>query len=341
MLKDSEIRPFSQELRTGSEIYEDTDYITVEGVKIRYPYSGFSCTNGRGYNCPSVVWESRNNLYDLFHNDFPQEWIPFIKEIDEKRKSVGNDTPINLVIGTVFVIEENLKYAEKIGLEPYKRSEDGYRDYRDIPKLVETINTIINDQFLNTRLTTTLIRQIDDCGGYWDENDTILKICKDLATQGKQILDIGIGTGEKTSNRSTESGVKTIGIERQFHPEYYGPYWGNENPNIQFVRADANEAIPLKSNSIDFALMECVVAHITLDSLDRILTDVKRVLKPGGILMVGPEKIDREKEEYSGESRWRYFVKVNSEEKTVLKQINLKDVSKIIGIGNYEEDYLL
>lgn len=341
MSKEAEIRAISQELKEDGKFLEDENYILIEGVRVRYPYCELDYLDDRDFSSSPVVWESKKKLYDLFKNNLPQEWIPLIKEIGEKRTIAGTNTPLDLVIGVGFVIEENLKYSKSIGLQPYKRDSERNCDYRYIPNLIKTINTVINDKFLGSLLKKSLVTQMFDQGTNWDDFNTIENIYKDLASQGKKVLDIGVGIGKKTSERFDKTNVKTIGIERQFHPKFYKKYWKNDNPNMQFIRADADEAIPLKSSSIDFALMECVIPHITLDSLEKILMETARVLKTDGILMVGPEEVNWKDEEYDDESRWRYFIKTDIEGHFSLQQINLQDVSKIIGVRTYEEEYLI
>lgn len=341
MSKEAEIRAISQKLKKDGEFLEDNNFILIEGVKVRYPYCELDYIDDRDFTSSPVVWESKKKLYELFKNNLPQEWISFIKEVGKKRIDAGNSSSLDLIIGVGFTIDENVDYSKSIGLHPYKRDSEGNCDYRDIPNLVKTINTVINDQFLGPILENGLTTQMFDQGTNWDDFNTIGNIYKDLASQGKQILDIGVGIGKKTSERFNETGVKTIGIERQYHPKFYKKYWKNDNPNMQFIRSDADEAIPLQSESIDFVLMECVIPHITLDSLEKILWESARVLKNNGILMVGPEEVDWKNEKYDGESRWRYFVKTDVEGQINLKQIKLEDVSRIIGVSYYEEEYLI
>lgn len=341
MFVDSEIKAISKELKVDGAVHEDDSYILIEGVKIRFPYCELEYSNDRDYYQSQTVWDSKRSLYNLFKNNLPLEWIPFIKEVGKERALAGNDTPMDLVTGVGFILEENSEYVKGAGIKPYTKDINDDYDYTNIPDLVNTINSVITDKYLRNLLIKSLTIQIFDQGGNWDSNNTINKIFEDLAHQGKTVLDIGVGTGRKTFKRFKETGAKTIAIERQYHPLQYGEYWSNSNPKMQFIRSDAAESIPLANESVDFALMECVVPHITQEALENMLTETARILKVGGILIVGPEEEDWEDEEYCAESRWRYFKKSKSGHSNTLVQIRLADVSRTIGKKRYEEDYLL
>lgn len=341
MFVDSEIKAISGELKVDGVVHEDDSYILVGDVKVRFPYCELEYSSDRGYYQSPTVWDSKKCLYDLFTNNLPPEWIPFIKEVGKRRILAGNNTPMDLVTGVGFILEENSEYVKSAGIKPYTKDANDDYDYTNIPDLIGTVNSVIHDKYLGNLLVKNLTIQIFDQGGNWDSNNTINKIFKDLAFQGKIVLDIGVGTGRKTVERFKETGVNTVAIDRQYHPLHYGEYWKNVNPKIQFIRSDAAEGIPLPTRSVDFALMECVVPHITQKSLENMLQETARVLKDNGVLIVGPEEEDWEDEEYCAESRWRYYIKVSTNNAFSLKQIRLSEVSRIVGKRSYEEDYLL
>ena len=93
---------------------------------------------------------------------------------------------------------------------------------------------------------------------------------------GQTVLDCGAGTGKLTHGiLQACPSCSTISLDitqSMFRPSYL--------PETKFITASA-ENIPLDDGSVDAV----VSAYLTrnLESLDRYLTEVRRVLKPGGI----------------------------------------------------------
>ncbi len=101
--------------------------------------------------------------------------------------------------------------------------------------------------------------------------------------EGKQLLEIGSGRGggaeyiAATMKPASYTGIdiaqSAVDLANKFH----------HLPNLRFIKASA-EAIPLADDSIDVVLnVESCHAY---GSIIKFLKEVKRVLKPGGYLML-------------------------------------------------------
>lgn len=80
------------------------------------------------------------------------------------------------------------------------------------------------------------------------------------------------------------------GSQRPLNPEWTNlDSWeggGHEIDEPNFLKHDLREPLPFEDNSCDAALMSHLIEHLTcLDSV-KLLREVRRVLKPGGIVMV-------------------------------------------------------
>ena len=97
-----------------------------------------------------------------------------------------------------------------------------------------------------------------------------------LYLEGKKVLDLGCGRGEYLQNFSKDS----LGIEIS-------------KPNIKYchkkglkvLTQDLNLELPLSSHSFEAIFCSHVLEH--LESPIKMLREIKRVLKKGGILVIG------------------------------------------------------
>ena len=93
------------------------------------------------------------------------------------------------------------------------------------------------------------------------------------------VLDLGSGTGFFT-DLLAGSYNQVIGLD--ISNEMLNFAKENRNKNILWLEADAHN-IPLKDNSIDFIYSNLVIQWF--DPLDEAITEMLRVLKPGGLLI--------------------------------------------------------
>ena len=121
-----------------------------------------------------------------------------------------------------------------------------------------------------------------------------LKTC----VEGKQVLEVGSGRGgganhiAGTLNPASYTGMdlaqNAVNLANKLHNQ----------PNLKFIQGSA-EAIPLESNSIDVVInVESCHAY---GSVPKFLSEVKRVLKPGGHLLLVDFRKVQDLEKFQGE----------------------------------------
>ena len=104
--------------------------------------------------------------------------------------------------------------------------------------------------------------------------------------RGKQIvyLDLGCGDGSKTIRRATRIGTsKFSGIEIE-RIETLG-----SKGKIRIYSADLNHKLPVRGRSVDCITLTEVIEHLV--DLDNFFSEVKRILKPNGKLIISTENL--------------------------------------------------
>ncbi len=103
----------------------------------------------------------------------------------------------------------------------------------------------------------------------------------ELPFAGARVLELGCGKAEKTRMLAENSGlaeivaleVDTIQHERNLQIA--------DLPKVKFRHGGA-EAIPLDDHSVDIVLMFKSLHHVPVEHMDAALSEIARVLKPGG-----------------------------------------------------------
>jgi SAM-dependent methyltransferase len=105
------------------------------------------------------------------------------------------------------------------------------------------------------------------------------QIRKNLPRPVETIADFGCGSSAPLLHTLLEKGVtkKAIGID-------LNPDFSAETKTLNLFKADLNEPLPLKDNSLDAALSLATLEH--LDEPDLHLREIHRALKPNGILLL-------------------------------------------------------
>nr|WP_225908181.1 class I SAM-dependent methyltransferase [Hyphomonas sediminis] len=108
--------------------------------------------------------------------------------------------------------------------------------------------------------------------------------CKRVGLQPKQILDFGSGIGASTP------------LFAEFFPEAEQisadvsqkslSFLGAKYPGLSKLVHISDDKLPLDDNSIDLAFTACVFHHIAPDEHHQWLTEIRRVLRPGGLFML-------------------------------------------------------
>ena len=107
----------------------------------------------------------------------------------------------------------------------------------------------------------------------------------ELPFDGARVLELGCGKAEKTRLLAETGRLKEIvalevdDIQHQLNLQI------TDLPQVQFSHGGA-EAIPAADNSFDIVLMFKSLHHVPMDSMDQALSEITRVLKPGGLAWI-------------------------------------------------------
>lgn len=115
--------------------------------------------------------------------------------------------------------------------------------------------------------------------------------------ENKAVLDIGCGRGEAVIYASNAGAAKVTGIDYskasiEISNKFLTDNKKNNGSRVEFIQMDAKE-LKFPNDSFDIVLMLDVVEHLHAWELKQSLQEVKRVLKPEGLLYIhtSPNKI--------------------------------------------------
>jgi len=106
-----------------------------------------------------------------------------------------------------------------------------------------------------------------------------------LSLDGKHILELGCGSAEITRN------IATSGVDRKITALEVDEIAHEKNlqirdlPNVTFDLAGAQN-IPLEDESVDVVLMFKSLHHVPIELMEPSMHEIRRVLKPGGLLYI-------------------------------------------------------
>lgn len=106
-----------------------------------------------------------------------------------------------------------------------------------------------------------------------------------LPLDGARVLELGCGRAEKTRALAETGRVHEIVALEVDNIQHEKNLAISDLPNVRFVRAGA-EAIPAPDASFDIVLMLKSLHHVPLPLMDSALSEVARVLKPGGLAWI-------------------------------------------------------
>lgn len=144
---------------------------------------------------------------------------------------------------------------------------------------------------------------------------------------GKQVLEVGSGRGggarhvastlKPASYTGLDLAQSAVELANKLHPL----------PNLKFIQGSA-EAIPLPDNSIDVVIN--VESSHAYGSVDKFLSEVKRVLKPGGHLLMVDFRYSHQMDQYKNQVRNSGMKQISEEDITgnVVKAIEAEDKVK-------------
>ncbi len=106
-----------------------------------------------------------------------------------------------------------------------------------------------------------------------------------LPFDGAQVLELGCGKAEKTRMLAETARVSSILALEVDTIQHERNLLIADLPLVQFHHAGA-EAIPADDNSVDIVLMFKSLHHVPIELMDQALSEIARVLKPGGLAWI-------------------------------------------------------
>ena len=99
-----------------------------------------------------------------------------------------------------------------------------------------------------------------------------------------RFLDVGCGAGYSLLKAKTELNCDVIGIDPEPGAHGVGRYTSDDWKNLPIIKG-YSENLPFEENSFDLVYSSHVLEHVS--SEEKSLAEMKRVLKPGGVLIIG------------------------------------------------------
>lgn len=110
-------------------------------------------------------------------------------------------------------------------------------------------------------------------------------IAEHLPIRGARLLELGCGDAWMTRQIAESLRPGEIIATEVDQVQHQKNLQKRDLPGVRFLYAGA-EDIPLEDASVDLVLMLKSLHHVPLDSLDLALSEITRVLKPGGIAYI-------------------------------------------------------
>jgi ubiquinone/menaquinone biosynthesis C-methylase UbiE len=106
-----------------------------------------------------------------------------------------------------------------------------------------------------------------------------------LALDGKHILELGCGSAAITRDIATSGADRKITALEVDEIAYEKNLQTDDLPNVTFGLSGA-EDIPLADESVDVVFMFKSLHHVPVDLMDQALREIRRVLKPDGLVYI-------------------------------------------------------
>ena len=111
----------------------------------------------------------------------------------------------------------------------------------------------------------------------------VLDVIRQYVPPNATLLEFGCGTGQLAS-LVAQMGHKTLGVDISGRFISYANEIYKDSPNLQFRLVDFSQ-LPFADHSFDCIYTSAVLEHCY--EVDKIIADFHRLLKPGGLLVIG------------------------------------------------------
>jgi len=106
-----------------------------------------------------------------------------------------------------------------------------------------------------------------------------------LPLKEARVLELGCGSAELTRAIAETDGVASITAMEVDEIQHGKNLLINDLPNVEF-KAGGAEAIPADVETFHIVLMFKSLHHVPVDKMDKALSEIRRVLKPGGLAYI-------------------------------------------------------
>lgn len=107
---------------------------------------------------------------------------------------------------------------------------------------------------------------------------------KKFIIPGSTFIDVGCGMGYTMRRAATELNCKVTGLDPQPGEHGVGRYHKENLGNLNIIQG-VSENIPFADETFDVVYCSHVLEHV--DNEQKALFEMKRILKPGGVLIIG------------------------------------------------------
>lgn len=107
----------------------------------------------------------------------------------------------------------------------------------------------------------------------------------ELPFDGARVLELGCGKAEKTRTLAETGRIREILALEVDTIQHARNLTITDLPCVTFAHAGA-EAIPADDNSVDIVIMFKSLHHVPTENMDQALSEIARVLKPGGLAWI-------------------------------------------------------
>ncbi len=114
-----------------------------------------------------------------------------------------------------------------------------------------------------------------------------------LSLDHKKILELGCGDASITRQIARAGNGRTIIATEVDTIQHQKNLLIDDLPNVDFILS-GSEKIPVEDNSFDIILMFKSFHHVPLELMQQSLFEIKRVLKPGGLVYISEPVFDGE-----------------------------------------------
>lgn len=112
-----------------------------------------------------------------------------------------------------------------------------------------------------------------------------------LALDGKEILELGCGNADITRQIATGGRDRRITATEVDQVQHRQNLLIDDLPNVTFIEA-GSQAIPAENNRYDLAFMFKSLHHVPTEMMAAAMSELSRVLKPGGMAYISEPVFD-------------------------------------------------